>query len=169
MTPCSSCSLRTKAPISAPACAPSGSSRARRREPPSARPQGSRDFETDEARAQHDHAPRFVARAMISRQSASERKVRTCCSSAPGIWSRTGSAPVASSSRSNSSALPSASVSRRAFASRPLVMAPSRRSIVILGQNSPAAAAATPPARRRRDSPSRDWGDRAAARPRRST
>jgi hypothetical protein len=44
-------------------------------------------------------APGF-ARAAIARASASERSVWTLSRSKPGVASRTGSAPVASSSRS---------------------------------------------------------------------
>ena len=59
-----------------------------------------RDLEPDEARADHNRAPRAFGQSMMARQSASERSVCTCGWSAPGIGSRTGSAPVASSSRS---------------------------------------------------------------------
>ena len=66
-----------------------------------ARAQRSRHLEPDEARADHDRAARVPRpSAMIARQSASERNTWTCGWSAPGIGSRTGSAPVASSRRS---------------------------------------------------------------------
>jgi hypothetical protein len=42
----------------------------------------------------------LAACSMMARQSANERNVNTCGWSAPGIDSRAGSAPVASSSRS---------------------------------------------------------------------
>jgi hypothetical protein len=44
--------------------------------------------------------PAALAPSMIAWQSASERSVRTCAWSAPGIVRRTGSAPVASNSLS---------------------------------------------------------------------
>ena len=57
------------------------------------------------------------AALMMARLSATERKVWTCGWSAPGIWSLTGSAPVASSSRSNGSLSPLPSVTLRVFGS----------------------------------------------------
>jgi hypothetical protein len=55
--------------------------------------------------SRHDIVPLF-ARAMSSRLSLSERRVRTCGSSAPGSCNRIGSAPVASSSLSKPTASP---------------------------------------------------------------
>ena len=62
--------------------------------------QRGRDLEANEARAHHDRAARRLGSSMIALQSASERSVWTCGWSAPGMDRRTGSAPVASRSRS---------------------------------------------------------------------
>ena len=66
-----------------------------------------------------------VARSMIARLSVSVRSVSTCGRSPPGIGGRTGSAPVASSSASQSTTRPSASVSLCAVGSMPVTRAPS--------------------------------------------
>ncbi len=117
-TPFSSCSDRTKSPISAPSTFCIG------------RSSGATTC-TSILRARKDAAtsrpmklaPITSARLalpavlMTARLSATERKVWTCGWSAPGTCNLTGSAPVASSSRSNDSLSPLPSVTLRVFAS----------------------------------------------------
>ena len=77
---------------------------------------------------------------------------------------RTGSAPVASSSRSNGSRCPSPRTTCRALTSSPVTWVRSCRSMTGLGRIPAAAAASNLRAHCRRDSPSSNWGGRRGAR-----
>ena len=100
-TPCSSCRLRTKSP----SCGPSTRSIGRLSGATTctSMPRARSDAATSRPMklAPITTARRAVAaRAMMARQSPSVRSVCTCGRSMPGNGRRTGSAPVASSSRS---------------------------------------------------------------------
>ena len=132
MTPCSSCKERTKSPICAPRIRSMGrcsgaitcTSMSRSRKAAATSSPMKLAPSTATRRA-------LLVRSMMARQSASDRSVSTCGSSAPGIDKRTGSAPVASSSRSKEMTLPSASATCRERGSMLLTGVCKRRSIAL--------------------------------------
>ena len=93
------------------------------------RPKSGGDFEPDEAGADDDRALRTL-RDVDDRAAVRERAQRAArAADTPGIGSRTGSAPVASSRRSQGSVFPSASATCRDFASMDATSAARRRSM----------------------------------------
>ena len=130
-----------------------------------ARAQRRRHLHADEAGAHDDRALGAAWRAaMMARLSASVRSVWTCGWSAPGSGGRTGSAPVASSSASQATSRPSASVSLLGRPDRwppPARRAPARSSA--RRRTRAGAAGSTLRARCRPGSPWTGSGDRRAA------
>ncbi len=168
MTPCSSCRARTKSPIAGPSTRSIG-----RVSSPTTWTSMSRARNAAAASSPMKLAPITMARrapsdeAMIARQSASERNTWTWGWSAPGIGSRTGSAPVASSKRSyaNGFAAGEDQFARLGIDRRDFRIAAADR-YRLRCKNRPAAAAASPPARCRRDNPLTGSAGPPALRPR---
>src|SRR6266481_2804949 len=100
-TPCSSCSARTKSPICGPRTRSMGRLSGATTCTSISRARSAAATSSPMKLAPSTTVRRAAAaRSMIARESASDRNMRTCGSSAPGVDRRTGSAPVASNSRS---------------------------------------------------------------------